>query len=254
MSSRPTPMAGRRRSGRPTWGRSRRDRDADDRLSGPSQAPLAAALQDAPARPDRTARSSASPITTRCSTSTSAMAPAASATGPTSGMQISNIQTGTGLDAGNFEVTFPIAESPRPITRAAVARRPLPPLRGAAVRSRLEQPAPARASSCSATAANGGSKATRRSPRSATSATGSTRRSAAAAEPVRRRLCRPGPVLRHADGDRRHGDGGHRRDAFHGVVHRTYADGFFDRGKVSFTSGGNAGTGRCRSGAGPPPA
>jgi uncharacterized phage protein (TIGR02218 family) len=40
---------------------------------------------------------------------------------PDLGMQLSNVQTGTGLDAGNFEVTFPIAEAPRPVTRAAVA-------------------------------------------------------------------------------------------------------------------------------------
>lgn len=39
---------------------------------------------------------------------------------PDFGMQLSNIQTGTGLDAGNFEVTFPLAESPKPITREAV--------------------------------------------------------------------------------------------------------------------------------------
>lgn len=39
---------------------------------------------------------------------------------PDQGMAISNIQTGIGLDAGNFEVTFPIALAPRPITREAV--------------------------------------------------------------------------------------------------------------------------------------
>lgn len=39
---------------------------------------------------------------------------------PDQGMQVSNVQTGTGLDAGNFEATFPIAQSPRPITRAAI--------------------------------------------------------------------------------------------------------------------------------------
>jgi uncharacterized phage protein (TIGR02218 family) len=40
---------------------------------------------------------------------------------PDQGMQISNIQTGAGLDAGNFEVTFPVVLSPRPFTREAVA-------------------------------------------------------------------------------------------------------------------------------------
>jgi uncharacterized phage protein (TIGR02218 family) len=40
---------------------------------------------------------------------------------PDFGMQISNVQTGIGLDAGNYEVTFPIGRAPRPITRAAVA-------------------------------------------------------------------------------------------------------------------------------------
>lgn len=39
---------------------------------------------------------------------------------PDQGMQVSNITTGTGLDAANFEVTFPIATAPRPITREAV--------------------------------------------------------------------------------------------------------------------------------------
>jgi uncharacterized phage protein (TIGR02218 family) len=39
---------------------------------------------------------------------------------PDHGMQISNIETGAGLDAGNFEITFPIMESPLPVTREAV--------------------------------------------------------------------------------------------------------------------------------------
>lgn len=39
---------------------------------------------------------------------------------PDFGMQISNIKTGAGLDAGNFEVTFPLGLSPKPITRTAV--------------------------------------------------------------------------------------------------------------------------------------
>jgi hypothetical protein len=36
-------------------------------------------------------------------------------------MKISNVQTGTGLDAGNYEVTFPVALAPRPTTREAFA-------------------------------------------------------------------------------------------------------------------------------------
>jgi uncharacterized phage protein (TIGR02218 family) len=40
---------------------------------------------------------------------------------PDFGMKISNVQTGTGLDAGNYEVTFPVALSPRPTTREAFA-------------------------------------------------------------------------------------------------------------------------------------
>jgi uncharacterized phage protein (TIGR02218 family) len=39
---------------------------------------------------------------------------------PDHGMAISNITTGIGLDAGNYEATFPIAPSPRPFTREAV--------------------------------------------------------------------------------------------------------------------------------------
>jgi uncharacterized phage protein (TIGR02218 family) len=39
---------------------------------------------------------------------------------PDFGMQLSNIRTGTGLNAGNFESTFPIAESPKPFTRETV--------------------------------------------------------------------------------------------------------------------------------------
>lgn len=38
---------------------------------------------------------------------------------PDLGMQVSNVQTGTGLDAGNFEVTFPVSEDPNPTTRDA---------------------------------------------------------------------------------------------------------------------------------------
>jgi uncharacterized phage protein (TIGR02218 family) len=39
---------------------------------------------------------------------------------PDFGMKLSNVQTGCGLDAGNFEVRFPIALAPRPFTREAV--------------------------------------------------------------------------------------------------------------------------------------
>jgi uncharacterized phage protein (TIGR02218 family) len=38
---------------------------------------------------------------------------------PDYGMQISNVETGAGLDAGNYEVTFPIMDSPRVTTREA---------------------------------------------------------------------------------------------------------------------------------------
>jgi uncharacterized phage protein (TIGR02218 family) len=38
---------------------------------------------------------------------------------PDFGMQLSNVQTGVGLDAGNFEVTFPIMAPPRLTTREA---------------------------------------------------------------------------------------------------------------------------------------
>lgn len=38
---------------------------------------------------------------------------------PDLGMQVSNVQTGIGLDAGNFEVTFPVSISPNPTTREA---------------------------------------------------------------------------------------------------------------------------------------
>jgi hypothetical protein len=40
---------------------------------------------------------------------------------PDFGMQVSNIQTGIGLDAGNYEVTLPVMKAPRPTTRAAFA-------------------------------------------------------------------------------------------------------------------------------------
>jgi uncharacterized phage protein (TIGR02218 family) len=40
---------------------------------------------------------------------------------PDLGMMVSNVQTGIGLDAGNFEVTFPISRNPNPTTREAFA-------------------------------------------------------------------------------------------------------------------------------------
>lgn len=40
---------------------------------------------------------------------------------PDFGMAVSNVQTGTGLDAGNYEVTLPVMASPRPTTREAIA-------------------------------------------------------------------------------------------------------------------------------------